>query len=70
MKFPYRAFRRHLVLVGDDLQRRPNIPARVVGLGGEAMILGLLDTGAEMTLLDLSFIDLLDVHIKRGDKKS
>jgi hypothetical protein len=29
--------------------------------------MGLPDTGAEQTLLDSSFIELLDVHIRAGD---
>jgi hypothetical protein len=41
----------------------------VIGLSNSAVIFGLLDTGAEATLLDESYIDLFDVHIKAGDQE-
>src|SRR3954470_23664003 len=64
VRFPYQRF-----LARDDpsdapTRYRPVIRARVIGLSGDAIVHGLLDTGAEDTLLDLSYIDLLDIVIK------
>jgi len=67
VRFPYREFRVSNALPDVPGQFRPSILARVVGLSGDMLLYGLLDTGSELTLFDLSLIDLLDVHIKPGD---
>ena len=45
------------------------IPARIIGLSNSASVFGLLDTGSEATLLDVSYISLLNVHIALGDRE-
>jgi hypothetical protein len=69
MRFPYRAFgvRGAAPDIPEQVCFRPSILARVVGLSRDAVVYGLLDTGAEVTLFDSSYVDLLDVHIKPGD---
>jgi hypothetical protein len=69
VRFPYRAFRVRGAPSNapEEVCFRPSILARVVGLSKDAVLYGLLDTGAELTLFDSSYVDLLDVHIKPGD---
>ncbi len=67
MRFPYRAYRVHGGPAGPEEQLRPIIPVRAIGLSGDSILYGLLDTGAEMTLLDESFLERLDVHIGPDD---
>jgi len=67
VRFRYRRFRETNDPPGAPARVKLSIPARVIGLSSAACLFGLLDTGSELTLLDKSFIDVLDVHIRPGD---
>src|SRR5208337_4507566 len=67
VRFRYRRFRETNDPPGAPARVKLSIPARVIGLSSAACLFGLLDTGSELTLLDKSFIDVLDVHIRPGN---
>jgi hypothetical protein len=69
MRFPYQAYPvggiggAHIALV-----HRPAIPVRVIGLVGEGLAYGLVDTGADETMLPDRFIAPLGVKILPDDQ--
>ena len=68
MRFPYQAYpvrgvgAAHVAVV-----HRPTIPIRVIGRAGDGLAYGLVDTGADETLLPDQFIGPLGVVIRPGD---
>jgi hypothetical protein len=67
IRFPYQNYRKKTDRPGDPPRIQPRIYAHVIGLSSHGFISGVLDTGAEICLLDTSLIDALDVYIKKGD---
>ena len=70
MRFSYRAFevwptpaRPHVSVI-----YRPMVPVHVIGPKGESAVLGLVDTGADETLLPAFLIDPLGLDIDRTAK--
>ncbi len=63
MTFPYRAYE---VLptpsIPNGILHRPVIPVRVSGPAGDQVILGLVDTGSDVSVLPAFLLDLLGVQ--------
>jgi hypothetical protein len=68
MKFPYRPYSVQPTPGHPDIVTvyRPSIPVRVVGPLGDASLLGLVDTGADATILPAFLIERLGIPVDRG----
>jgi len=68
MRFPYQAYpvrgvgAAHVAVV-----YRPTVPIRVIGPAGDGLAYGLVDTGADETLLPDRFLGPLGVDTRPGD---
>jgi hypothetical protein len=69
MRFPYRELRDSPPPGGSEgaVSTIPMIQARVIGLTGSETVYGVLDTGAEDTLIPDRLIGRIGVHLKPGD---
>jgi hypothetical protein len=69
MRFPYQSYPvRGAGTTRSVLVHRPVFPVHVIGLKGDANLMGLADTGADDTLLLDSLIGPLGVVIAPGDQ--